>query len=162
MALLAIKLWPEWRKNMHPNPEVQSEKTHHTETGPTRNDAPSNGKQQNDAPSNGKQLEATKTLPSQRGPGDEQAIPSEAYQVRDYVDQHHRPPAEYEGGRVFQNRERRLPIEDERHRRIRYQEWDLKPHRAGRNRGAERLVTGSDGRDWYTDDHYRSFRQLKE
>jgi guanyl-specific ribonuclease Sa len=31
----------------------------------------------------------------------------------------------------------------------------------GRNRGAERLVTGSDGRAWYTGDHYRTFTEVK-
>jgi len=28
------------------------------------------------------------------------------------------------------------------------------------NRGAERIVTGSDGRAWYTGDHYQHFTEM--
>jgi dienelactone hydrolase len=67
----------------------------------------------------------------------------------------------YEGGRTFLNLERRLPQQDAQRRRIKYREWDVNPLRPGVNRGAERLVTGSDGSAYYTDDHYRSFKKIR-
>ena len=32
---------------------------------------------------------------------------------------------------------------------------------AGRGRDAERIITADDGSAWYTDDHYRSFKQIR-
>jgi len=65
------------------------------------------------------------------------------------------------GGRHFGNFERRLPERDLQGRAIKYREWDVKPKRAGVNRGPERLVTGSDGSAWYTRDHYDSFERIE-
>jgi guanyl-specific ribonuclease Sa len=60
----------------------------------------------------------------------------------------------YIGGRVFQNRERRLP-------RGHYREYDVNPKVRGRSRDAERIVIEQDsGRAYYTGDHYRTFIQL--
>jgi guanyl-specific ribonuclease Sa len=60
----------------------------------------------------------------------------------------------YVGGKVFQNRERRLP-------RGRYKEYDVNRRVPGRSRGAERLVIEQDtGKAYYTDDHYRTFLPL--
>ncbi|WP_018412273.1 ribonuclease domain-containing protein [Methyloversatilis thermotolerans] len=68
-------------------------------------------------------------------------------------------------GIVFQNRERLLP---ERPRGY-YREYTV-PTPGLKHRGARRIVAGS-GRDsdvrssgeyWYTADHYRSFRRIKE
>jgi guanyl-specific ribonuclease Sa len=60
------------------------------------------------------------------------------------------------GGRVFQNRERRLP-------RGRYREYDVNARIRGRSRGAERIVIEQDtGRAYYTGDHYRTFMPLNE
>jgi len=42
----------------------------------------------------------------------------------------------------------------------RLREFDIRPYTAGKNRGAERIVVGSDGRAWYTDNHYKSFLQM--
>ena len=67
----------------------------------------------------------------------------------------------YEGGRSFGNFERRLPQNDDKGRRIKYREWDVSPHRPGVNRGPERLVTGSDGSAFYTDDHYATFKKIR-
>ena len=50
---------------------------------------------------------------------------------------------------------------DENGRRIKYREWDVNPLRPGVNRGAERLVTGSDGTAYYTDDHYATFKKIR-
>ena len=61
------------------------------------------------------------------------------------VDQHGEAPDGFEGGRTFGNFEKRLPQSDDKGRKIKYREWDVNPLRPGVNRGAERLVTGSDG-----------------
>ena len=54
-----------------------------------------------------------------------------------------------------------MPQTDSQGRRLRYREWDVNPLRPGVNRGAERLVTGSDGSAHYTDDHYKSFKKIR-
>lgn len=60
-------------------------------------------------------------------------------------------------GAVFGNREGILP----RRERGYYREYTVKtPH--ARDRGARRIVAGRDGRLYYTDDHYRSFRHIVE
>lgn len=92
----------------------------------------------------------------------EARIPQEAFRVLAYVRVHRAAPPGHVGGRRFGNFEGRLPRADARGRRIAYQEWDVFPKVPGRSRGAHRLVTGSDGRAWYTGDHYASFTELKE
>jgi guanyl-specific ribonuclease Sa len=89
-------------------------------------------------------------------------IPPEARRVLAYVREHRAPPPGHVGGRRFGNFEGRLPKVDGRGGRVIYQEWDIFPKTRGRNRGAQRLVTGSDGRAWYTGDHYESFTEIKE
>jgi guanyl-specific ribonuclease Sa len=60
----------------------------------------------------------------------------------------------YIGGRVFQNRERRLP-------RGHYREYDVNPKIRGRPRDAERIIIEQhSGRAYYTGDHYRTFIPL--
>ena len=62
----------------------------------------------------------------------------------------------YIGGRVFQNRERRLPPGH-------YREYDVTPKIRGRSRDAERVVIDQDtGRAYYTSNHYRTFMPLNE
>lgn len=70
-------------------------------------------------------------------------------------------PEGYVGGRTFENREKRLPRASPQGQPVRYREWDVHPKVQGVNRGAERLVTGSDQSAWYTKDHYRSFTRLE-
>ncbi|RPH44029.1 MAG: ribonuclease [Burkholderiales bacterium] len=64
-------------------------------------------------------------------------------------------------GTVFGNRERLLP----RQPRGYYTEYTVKTP-GSRDRGARRIVAGGDarvsGEYWYTDDHYRSFRRIRE
>ncbi|MBD3779994.1 MAG: ribonuclease, partial [Micrococcales bacterium] len=43
---------------------------------------------------------------------------------------------------------------------ITYREWDINPNVKGVDRGPERIVTGSDGSAYYTNDHYGSFTQF--
>jgi guanyl-specific ribonuclease Sa len=74
-------------------------------------------------------------------------------------------PPGFRGGELFKNDGRRggqrLPVADEAGNPIKYQEWDVNPHQRGVNRGAERLVTGSDGKAYYTRDHYETFTQVE-
>ncbi len=89
------------------------------------------------------------------------AVPAKALKVLKYFDEHGEAMKDYEGGRTFGNFEKHLPAVDAKNRRIRYQEWDVNPHRQGVNRGAERLITGSDGSAWYTSDHYQTFIKVR-
>ncbi|HEY5462759.1 MAG TPA: ribonuclease domain-containing protein [Hanamia sp.] len=88
-------------------------------------------------------------------------IPQKVYDVLKYIRANHSPMDGYVGGRVFSNREKIVPQEDENGNPIQYQEWDVNPKVQGQNRGTERILTGSDGRAWYTNDHYQSFTQIK-
>lgn len=88
------------------------------------------------------------------------AIPANALQVLAYIRAHHEAPPGYEGSRRFGNYEKVLPQADANGRRIQYQEWDVHPHLEHVNRGAERIVTGSDDRAWYTGDHYAHFTEM--
>lgn len=65
------------------------------------------------------------------------------------------------GGLTWQNRSGDLPRDDVDGARIAYQEWDVNPKRRDQSRDAERIVTGSDGSAWYTDDHYTSFTRMR-
>ena len=71
----------------------------------------------------------------------------------------------YTGGRAFRNDGRGggqvLPQADANGNPITYREWDTNPRTPGVNRGAERVVTGSDGSSYYTDDHYQTFTKVK-
>ncbi len=88
-------------------------------------------------------------------------IPVHARETLSYVRQHGYAPPGYVGGRVFGNYEGQLPRYNGKRKRIEYREWDVRPRAEGRNRGTERLVTGNDGRAWYTPDHYRTFIEAK-
>lgn len=88
-------------------------------------------------------------------------VPDKVLKVLEYVDRHSAPLDGYEGGRSFGNFERRLPQADDKGRRLKYREWDVNPLRPGVNRGPERLVTGSDGSAYYTDDHYSTFKKIR-
>ena len=65
------------------------------------------------------------------------------------------------GGTVFRNNERNLAVATASGTRITYREWDVNAKKPGQGRDAERIVTGSDGSAWYTDEHYRSFGQIR-
>ncbi len=64
------------------------------------------------------------------------------------------------GGRIFKNLEKKLPKNDVSGKKIFYQEWDVNKKTKGKNRGRERLITGSDGSDYFTNDHYQHFVKL--
>lgn len=82
-------------------------------------------------------------------------IPDYALKTLKYIREYNKAPENYVGGRTFQNREKLLPMGEK------YQEWDVHPKVPGKNRGAERLVTSS-SKAYYTNDHYRSFIEIKE
>jgi dienelactone hydrolase len=94
-------------------------------------------------------------------PAAPKGVPDKALKMLKHVDEHGEAPQGYEGGRTFLNAERLLPQADAQGRRIKYREWDVNPLRPGVNRGAERLVTGSDGSAYYSDDHYKSFKKIR-
>lgn len=66
----------------------------------------------------------------------------------------------YEGGRGFSNWEGKLPTTDASGNLISYREYDVNPHVPGINRGAERLVIGSNGYAYKTIDHYQTFELM--
>jgi len=67
---------------------------------------------------------------------------------------------EYAGGRVFNNNAQpdgsRLPYANGQT----YQEWDIYPCLAGNARNALRIVTSSDGKFYYTHNHYDDFTEF--
>ena len=75
------------------------------------------------------------------------------------------PFAHAKDGAVFGNREKMLPARERGH----YREYTVKTPGA-RDRGARRIVAGagtsgdvrSSGEYYYTDDHYNSFRRIRE
>ena len=60
-------------------------------------------------------------------------------------------------GRTFGNREGLLPKRDRGY----YREYTVTTPGA-KDRGARRIVGGQDGEYYYTDDHYRTFRRIRE
>ncbi len=83
--------------------------------------------------------------------------PKKALRVLKYIRENGVAMSGYVGGRRFGNFEGLLPKKEASGKRIDYQEWDVNPKIQGKNRGAERLITGSDGKEYYTGDHYESF-----
>lgn len=60
-------------------------------------------------------------------------------------------------GIVFGNLEGRLPARARGY----YQEYTV-PTPGSRDRGARRIIAGKAGEAYYSDDHYRSFRRIRE
>jgi len=60
-------------------------------------------------------------------------------------------------GTEFGNRERRLPVRERGY----YREYTV-PTPGSKDRGARRIVAGSNADYYYTDDHYRSFRRIRD
>jgi ribonuclease T1 len=67
------------------------------------------------------------------------------------------PFSHAQDGRVFSNRENLLPLQTRGY----YREYTVRTPGA-RDRGARRIVAGSGGDYYYTDDHYRSFKRILE
>jgi ribonuclease T1 len=94
---------------------------------------------------------AASGAPTFASPGAQLAgVPQKALDVLAYVRQNGHAPEGYVGGRVFENREGRLPAAGD------YREFDVDPHQGQRN--ADRLIVEWNTKQaWYTDDHYRTF-----
>lgn len=60
-------------------------------------------------------------------------------------------------GTAFNNRERLLPVRSRGY----YREFTVQTPGAG-DRGARRIIAGNPGEYYYTDDHYASFRRIRE
>ncbi len=67
------------------------------------------------------------------------------------------PFAYAKDGSAFGNRERLLPPRSRGY----YREYTVQTPGA-RNRGARRIVVGASGDYYYSDDHYNSFRRIRE
>jgi ribonuclease T1 len=118
---------------------------------------PSQGKKKNKSKKNKGDRQSDNGIQSQTSSN----IPQKVYTVLAHIRANNDAPDGYVGGRNFQNREGRLDKKDASGKKIVYQEWDVNPKKRGVNRGAERLITGSDNRAWYTSDHYKSFQEVK-
>ena len=97
--------------------------------------------------------------------GEARGVPREALATLAHIRAHGSAPPGHVGGRRFgnygRNGEQKLPQQDALGQPIDYREWDIHPKVPGRNRGPQRLVTGSDGRAWYTADHYATYTEIK-
>ena len=60
-------------------------------------------------------------------------------------------------GAAFGNRERRLPAKEQGY----YREYTV-PTPGAKDRGARRIVAGRGSEYYYTDDHYASFRRIRD
>ncbi len=88
-------------------------------------------------------------------------LPSKVLEITKYIKENGRSKRGYIGGRKFKNLEKLLPKKDTNGNLIFYREWDVNPIIKGKNRGKERLVTGSDGKVYYTNNHYKSFHKVE-
>lgn len=67
------------------------------------------------------------------------------------------PFSHHQDGAVFSNREAILPKRERGY----YREYTVRTPGAG-DRGARRIVSGRGGEHYYTDDHYRTFRRIRQ
>jgi ribonuclease T1 len=84
------------------------------------------------------------------------SLPREAAQTLRLI--RARGPFPYrQDGVVFSNREHRLPAQPRNY----YHEYTV-PTPGAHDRGARRIIAGGNGEVYYTDDHYRSFRLIRQ
>jgi ribonuclease T1 len=83
-------------------------------------------------------------------------LPLEAQQTLELIKNNGPFPYKQDGA-TFANRERRLPMRANGY----YREYTVKTPGA-KDRGARRIVAGNGGEFYYTDDHYRSFRRIRD
>lgn len=103
--------------------------------------------------------------PSDPSGGASRTFPNHATDTSSTIRRTDSPPAGYRGGGTFQNDGRGggqvLPRTTSNGTPITYREFDVHPHTPGVNRGTERIVVGSDGKAYYTDNHYRTFTEMR-
>ena len=89
------------------------------------------------------------------------ALPPEAHRTLQLIKQGGPFPYPRKDGSTFGNFEKRLPHQPRGY----YREYTV-PTPGSRDRGARRIIAGNppetSGEYYYTDDHYRSFRRIKE
>lgn len=89
------------------------------------------------------------------------SLPPEAHRTLQLIKQGGPFPYPRKDGSTFGNFEKRLPYQPRGH----YREYTV-PTPGSRDRGARRIIAGSppetSGEYYYTDDHYRSFRRVRE
>ena len=89
------------------------------------------------------------------------SLPPEAQRTLQLIKQGGPFPYPKKDGSTFGNYEKRLPYQPRGH----YREYTV-PTPGSRDRGARRIIAGSppetSGEYYYTDDHYRSFRRIRE
>jgi len=83
-------------------------------------------------------------------------LPQEARQTLTLIKQNG-PFQSPQDGKTFGNREKLLPQRPHGY----YREYTVKTPGA-RDRAARRIVAGNGGEFYYTDDHYRSFRRIRQ
>ena len=84
------------------------------------------------------------------------ALPPEARATLERID-HGGAFPDRKDGTTFGNRERLLPPRERGY----YREYTV-PTPGRRDRGARRIVAGACGERYYTDDHYASFKRIRE
>jgi ribonuclease T1 len=83
-------------------------------------------------------------------------LPREARETLELIKQGGPFPYKRDGV-VFANRERRLPVQSGDY----YREYTV-PTPGARDRGARRIIAGESGEYYYTGDHYKTFRRIRE
>jgi ribonuclease T1 len=83
-------------------------------------------------------------------------LPAEARQTLELI-KSNGPFAHRQDGITFGNREKRLPLRASGY----YREYTVKTPGA-KDRGPRRIVAGNGGEFYYTEDHYRSFRRIRD
>jgi guanyl-specific ribonuclease Sa len=86
------------------------------------------------------------------------SVPQSAFKVVGYANKKNGAAQNgYVGGRIFNNDPRgggqELPRIDAQGNSIIYREYDTNKHVKGQDRGAERVIIGSNGTAYYTRDH---------
>lgn len=92
-------------------------------------------------------------------------LPAEALQTLRLIKQGGPFPYPHKDGSIFGNFEKRLPLQPHAY----YREYTV-PTPGSRDRGARRIIAGEgrggdiarSGEYYYTSDHYRSFRRIRE
>lgn len=89
------------------------------------------------------------------------AIPDKAKDIAEQIKNNNgTPPSGYKGGRTYKN----IQLEEGAQKLpdgANYREYDVNPYIKGQNRGNERIVIGDDGSVWYTNNHYKTFKEIK-
>jgi ribonuclease T1 len=83
-------------------------------------------------------------------------LPPEARQTLELI-RGNGPFPHRQDGSTFGNREKRLPLRANGY----YREYTVRTPGA-KDRGPRRIIAGNGGEFYYTDDHYRSFKRIRD